>query len=313
MEPKVSVIIPAYNTQYYIAQAIESALNQTIKDIEVIVVDDASTDTTVDIANRFTDCRLKVFINQQNVGAGLTRNYAIQQARGEWIALLDSDDWYAPERIEKLLEIAQAENATMVADNLLLIQDGATIPHSTQLDISTENINTLTQISTLKFLKADTCGNFPLFSCTKPLIKREFLTHHNLVYDTELARMGDDFRLYLRCLVHGASFFFTPKTYYFQRLRQGSLTTQSMVNIINDFYLGNQNLLKETYIQKYPEVVEILHKDAKILKKNLSYYTVVQLLKNKNWLNALLAIVHNPYFLKRFYLQLPQILSRRFS
>lgn len=313
MEPKVSVIIPAYNTESYIAQAIESALNQTIKEIEVIVVDDASTDTTVDIANGFSDCRLKIFINQQNVGAGLTRNYAIQQARGEWIALLDSDDWYAPTRIEKLLQIALAENATMVADNLLLIQDGASIPHSTQLDNSIANISTLTQISTLKFLETDTCGNFPLFSCTKPLIKREFLTYHNLVYDTELARMGDDFRLYLRCLVHGASFFFTPKAYYFQRLRQGSLTTQNMVNIINDFYVGNQNLLKEEYIQKYSEVVDILNKDAEILKKNISYYTVVTLIKNKKWLNALWAMVRNPYFFRRLYSQLPQILYRRFS
>lgn len=313
MEPKVSVIIPAHNTQRYIAKAVESALSQTMTDIEVIVVDDASTDATVEILKQFTDTRLQIFVNQQNLGTGLTRNYGLQKAKGEWIALLDSDDWYAPERLEKLLQIAKNKNADIVADNLLLIRDGATTPHETQVDISTDKLNQFTQVDTLKFLTTDTCGKFPLFSCTKPIIKREFLTQHNLVYDTELARMGDDFRLYLRCLVRGAKFFFTPEAYYFQRLRQGSLTTQSMVGIINDFYLGNQNLLKESYIQEHPEVVRFLTKDAKVLKERLSYYKVAEPLKKKKWLDALLAMVSNPYFFIIFSLRLPQILSRRLS
>lgn len=311
MEPKVSVIIPTHNTQNYIAKAIESALSQTIADIEVIVVDDASTDATVDIAKQFSDSRLQIFVNQQNLGAGLTRNFGLQKAKGEWIALLDSDDWYAPERLENLLQIANKKDADIVADNLLLIRDGATTPHGTQVDISTDKVSTFTRVDTMKFLTTDTCGKFPLFSCTKPIIKRDFLNRHNLVYDTELARMGDDFRLYLRCLVRGAKFFFTPEAYYFQRLRPGSLTTQSMVGIISDFYLGNQNLLKEAYIQEHPDVVRFLTKDAKVLKKRLSYYKVVEFLKNKKWLDALGAMVRNPYFFILFSFRLPQILSRR--
>jgi succinoglycan biosynthesis protein ExoO len=313
MPPKVSVIIPTHNTQSYIAKAIESVLSQTINDIEVIMVDDASTDGTVDIAKQFSDCRLQIFVNQENLGAGLTRNYGLQKAKGEWIALLDSDDWYAPERLEKLLQIAKTENADIVADNLLLIHDRATTPHGTQLDISSDKLNVFTQVDTLKFLQTDTCGKFPLFSCTQPIIKRDFLIEHNLVYDTELARVGEDFRLYLRCLVRGAKFFFTPEAYYFRRLRQGSLSNQSMVGIVNDYYLGNQNLLKEKYIQEHPDVVRFLTKDAKILKNKLSYYKVVELLKDKKWLNALLAMLRNPYFFIVFSLRLPQIISRRLS
>ncbi|GJD21728.1 glycosyl transferase family protein [Rivularia sp. IAM M-261] len=313
MRPKVSIIIPTYNTQSYINKAIESALSQTITDIEIIVVDDASTDASVDNAKQFSDCRLQIFVNPKNLGAGLTRNYGLQKAKGEWIALLDSDDWYAPERLEKLLHIANTENADVVADNLMLIYDGATTPHGTQIDISSNKLNAFTQVDTLKFLQADTCGKFPLFSCTKPIIKRDFLNRYNLVYDTELARLGEDFRFYLRCLVRGAKFFFTPEAYYFQRLRQGSLTTQSMISIINDFYLGNQNLLKEAYIQEHPDVVKFLDKDAKVLRNKLSYYTVVETIKDRKWLHALQAMVLNPYFFILFSLRLPQILYRRLS
>jgi len=98
MNPKVSVIIPAYNTEKYISQAIESALTQTEQSVEVIVVNDASTDATLEVVKSFSDERLTLINNEYNRGAGYARNRAIQESRGEWVAVLDSDDWYAPER-----------------------------------------------------------------------------------------------------------------------------------------------------------------------------------------------------------------------
>lgn len=129
--PEVSVIIPAYNTAAYVAQAIESALDQTFKNIEVIIIDDASTDATVKVAKRFSDERLKIFVNHQNLGAGGARNRALRTAKGKWIAVLDSDDWYAPERLEKLLQLAYTEEADLIADDLYLIRDGEKAPWST--------------------------------------------------------------------------------------------------------------------------------------------------------------------------------------
>lgn len=313
MNLKVSVIIPAYNTEAYIAKAIESALTQTIHEIEVIVIDDVSTDATIEVAKRFSDPRLQVVVNQQNLGAGLTRNKGLALAKGEWVALLDSDDWFAPERLERLLKIAEEKNADIVADNLLVIRDGSSLPEAKQTDISSEKINTMIQVDTLTFLRADTCGKMPLFSCTKPLMRRNFLHQNGLRYDSEIARMGEDFRLYLRCLVHGARFFFISEGYYFQRLRRGSLTTLSMANMTNDFYVGNQNLMKEECFQQHPEVIEFLTRDGQILKKNFLYYSVIDLIKKKQWSNALVEAIRNPHFFIRLIQNLPGILSRRLS
>jgi succinoglycan biosynthesis protein ExoO len=107
MDPEVSIIVPAYNTEAYIAKAIDSALTQTLTNIEVIVVDDASGDQTVEVIQQFTDPRLQLLQNPQNLGVSASRNRAIQKARGQWIAVLDSDDWYVPNRLETLLNIAK--------------------------------------------------------------------------------------------------------------------------------------------------------------------------------------------------------------
>ena len=94
-DPRVTVITPAYNATLYLPAALESALQQTVQDFEVIVVDDGSTDGTFEVAAEFArrDPRISV-IRQENGGIGSARNAALRTARGEWIALLDSDDMW---------------------------------------------------------------------------------------------------------------------------------------------------------------------------------------------------------------------------
>lgn len=95
----VSVMMPAYNTEQYIAQAIESVLAQSYPHWELIVVDDGSTDNTAAIAARFTDPRIKV-IHQANAGEATARNTALQHMQGEYVAFLDADDTYLPHHLE---------------------------------------------------------------------------------------------------------------------------------------------------------------------------------------------------------------------
>jgi len=96
--PRVSVIIPAYNAVAHLRRAVESALGQTMSDLEIIIVDDASTDATLEIAGRIAaqDSRVRVLHNERNSGPSVSRNRAIAAARGEWIAILDADDSWFP-------------------------------------------------------------------------------------------------------------------------------------------------------------------------------------------------------------------------
>ncbi len=96
---KVSVIMPVFNEEKYIAKAIESVLAQTLEDFELIVVNDGSTDSTSKIIKQFTDSRITL-IEQDNQGPGASRNNALRHARGEYIMFLDGDDWYCPDALE---------------------------------------------------------------------------------------------------------------------------------------------------------------------------------------------------------------------
>lgn len=98
----VSVIMPSYNTAKFIGESIKSVLSQTYTNLELIIVDDCSTDNTDETVKPFlADKRVKYLKNENNSGAALTRNRALREANGEWIAFLDSDDLWRPEKLEK--------------------------------------------------------------------------------------------------------------------------------------------------------------------------------------------------------------------
>ncbi len=224
MNPEVSVIILAYNTEKYVAQAIDSALRQTQENIEVIVVDDGSTDKTLEIVKSFSSRRVKVLANQQNKGQNFCTNLAIKEAQGNWITRLDSDDWYAPDRLEQLLKIAYSQNIDMIADDIYFIQDGKAVPWSTLLVQSKFKVEDNTIISPVSFVEKDVPGIWGLpLGLTKPLIKRDFIIKHD-IQNQENILIGGDFWLYLTCLAHGAKFLLVPKPYYFYRSRHGFIS-----------------------------------------------------------------------------------------
>lgn len=101
MKDLVSIIMPSYNTGKYIGKSIESVLNQTYQNWELIIVDDCSTDNTDKIVTSINDARIKYMKNSCNLGAAISRNRALREAKGQWIAFLDSDDLWMPEKLEK--------------------------------------------------------------------------------------------------------------------------------------------------------------------------------------------------------------------
>lgn len=101
MSELVSIIMPSYNTAKFISESINSVLAQTYKDWELIIVDDCSTDNTDEVVASFNDERIRYLKNEKNSGAAVSRNKAISEASGRWIAFLDSDDLWEPEKLEK--------------------------------------------------------------------------------------------------------------------------------------------------------------------------------------------------------------------
>ena len=110
--PAVSIIVPVYNTERFLNRCIDSVLAQTYSDWELLLVDDGSTDSSGSICDEYAtqDSRIRVF-HKENGGVSSARNLGLDYARGEWITFVDSDDYIAPDMIEKLYETQKRNNA----------------------------------------------------------------------------------------------------------------------------------------------------------------------------------------------------------
>ena len=116
-EDMVSIIMPSYNTASYIKESIQSVLNQTYTNWELIIVDDCSTDETDEVLNTIIDSRIKYFKNKENSGAAISRNKALREARGQWVAFLDSDDLWMPNKLEKQINFMKKNGYTFSYTN----------------------------------------------------------------------------------------------------------------------------------------------------------------------------------------------------
>ena len=119
---KVSVIIPVYNAEKYISRCLESVINQTFKDVEIICIDDNSQDNSADILEQYSknDERIKVLHNSQNIKAALTRNIGIDLAEGEYIYFLDADDYIDENYLKNMISVSDRENCDIVLNLSIL-------------------------------------------------------------------------------------------------------------------------------------------------------------------------------------------------
>lgn len=115
MKPEISVIMPVYNVEKYISIAVQSILNQTFENFELIIIDDASTDKTYNIINRFSDKRIIKLQNKSNKGIANTLNESFKLAQGEFIARMDGDDISKPDRFEKQLDFMKSNPRLIIS------------------------------------------------------------------------------------------------------------------------------------------------------------------------------------------------------
>ncbi|MDO5859588.1 glycosyltransferase family 2 protein [Methanobrevibacter sp.] len=167
---KISVILPVYNSEKYIEKAIESVLNQSLRDFELIVVNDGSTDNTLNIIESFTDSRIRL-INQQNMGPGAARNSALDIASGEYVMFLDSDDWFCDDALKTAYGEAKSSNTDVTLFQIIKY-DG----EFSQNDWF--NLNDFDESFENRIFNPHECGDF-LFeisvSACQKIFKRQFL------------------------------------------------------------------------------------------------------------------------------------------
>ncbi len=139
MSVKVSVIVPIYNVEQYLARCLESIVNQTLKDIEIICINDGSQDGSGKIAQSYAekDPRI-ILINQENKGLSVARNTGMDAARGKYISFIDSDDWVDPNFLERLYIAAEKYNADAACASILRPHDSGKNPY--KIKFETEQI-----------------------------------------------------------------------------------------------------------------------------------------------------------------------------
>ena len=122
----VSVIIPVYNNSKYLKECIDSVINQTYKKLEIIIVDDCSTDGSIDIIKSYNDKRIKTIFHKKNKGSASTRNDGIKSASGRYLAFIDSDDYWELDKILKQVKFIKDNNYHFIYSNYYYYKNGKT-------------------------------------------------------------------------------------------------------------------------------------------------------------------------------------------
>lgn len=205
----VSVVIPAYNAERTLAEAIQSILDQTYSPLEVVVVDDGSTDGTEAVARRFgAPVR---YVRQKNAGPSAARNTGLAQARGEYVTFVDSDDAFRPERVAVLVKaLRQASPAAVFAATDGWLWDGEQYVHRFTLSHPTPGERSLTD-----FLDYNR-------TIVGILARRSVLLDVG-GFQPDLWR-SEDYHLWIRLLAAGHTYVYVPEPLYLYRLQLGTLS-----------------------------------------------------------------------------------------
>jgi succinoglycan biosynthesis protein ExoO len=262
--------------------------------LEIIVTDDASVDDTIGVACRIAaqDSRVRVLLNEHNAGSSVSRNRGIEAARGEWIALLDADDAWFPERLEQML--ASGDNADVVSDDVyivrssliklrkpvlwsLLQEEGLAITEPRWLDI-------------LDFVRHE-------FSLLQPIIRRSFLTQHRLAY-APTVRFAEDFRLYFEIMASGARWLQLSQGFYLYYKHADALTKNKRV-LWQETIESTQCLLNHPAAIGDKALTAALEHSIKKAKGHVVYATVRDALRQRRFVDLGRLLGENPSDLLR--------------
>jgi len=231
---KISVVIPVFNAENYLKRCLDSVLGQTLLDIEIICIDDCSSDNSLMILKKYAenDVRVKYFKNEINIGQGLTRNRGLDLAKGEYIAFVDCDDWIEPDMFEILYAKTIIQKFDLICCNLVFdFPDGTSgIPTMPANELITNDFLINEGIApSIRFFS-------PNSPCDK-IYRREHIEKLGLRFESERVVLYEDKIFNLTFLASKPSFFFEPKVLYHYMIRYGSTMTSYRKNFIERYFL----------------------------------------------------------------------------
>jgi glycosyltransferase involved in cell wall biosynthesis len=212
MRPAVSVILPVYNAEKYIAQSIQSIIDQTFTNFELIILDDGSIDNTRMVVASFTDSRIKLLLNEKNSGLAFTLNKGVQYARGQYIARMDGDDLAHPQRFEKQVAYLDNHPDVCMIDCIM--------------DYIDENGNLLHQVNATEVTEQQIRKAMPQKNC---LGHSSIMIRKNILLKYPYNHVGnEDYDLWLRLLANGYKIHKLPEKLLLYRIHDTSYTKAAL-------------------------------------------------------------------------------------
>jgi succinoglycan biosynthesis protein ExoO len=296
--PNVSVVMPVYNGARTLMEAVASVLKQTYNNFELIICNDASTDETLNLLNNITDDRVRVIHNAQKLGEGPTRDRAIEMAHGFWLAFIDADDSWAPERLEVLLYEADTSEDKILFDDIWECHDtpSGMIPWRVlrgKYAFGGNGINTV-ELPIENFI----CQKRLVKSALFPLnyVKKNNVRHSCLPF-------AADTEFFLKILALGLKLCYVPKPMYYYRITPGSMSALATRSSLMREVLENA----VSQFEHAPSIQNALRKKIAMISHEEKEYTPFFLaLKKKEIMKALKIVYRSPRIIPEFFSYAPE-------
>lgn len=252
--PKVSVVIPVYNVEQYLARCIESVRRQTLRDIEIILVDDGSPDSSPQMCDEYAvqDSRIKV-IHKKNAGLGMACNTGIEIANGEYIAFCDSDDWVEPEMYAQLLEAAERDGAEVVYSGIRRVDsDGRVSPmhsYSEHMVIYARRAREEFGLDMIANEASVRLERSNPMSAKIVLYNLDMLRRHDIRFPSERVLISEDLIFNLDCILAAKRIATVPGVYYNYFVNEKSLS-----HSVRTDRFEKAKELREALLKRYEDI-----------------------------------------------------------